>query len=140
MMGWTLQEESQNIFSGDYRTKVRVSNVWSCFLVLLPARRRMDSRTLRASPHPRSPPQDHFLAGLGGGGQEPGFLHSHCSWRLRHRPQHRSYWSSRCCPTSQSWSTWRSPQPAACPAAGCQEEPRWLHETRQKALEGRKNS
>lgn len=61
IQGWTSQhwgcgeyyeENPKAYFLETTRTKVRVSNVWSCFLVLLPARGRMDSRTPRASPHP----------------------------------------------------------------------------------------
>lgn len=94
---------------------------------------RMESRTLRDSPHP----QPHFVSVCVG---SPDFLHSHCSWRSHHHPQHRSYWSSQSCPTKQVGSMWQSPQPAARPAAGCQEELLWLHETREKVLQGQRDS
>lgn len=74
------------------------------------------------TPESLSPPPAPFHCG----GAAPHFLHSRCSWRLCHRRQHRPCWSSRSYPTSQGGSKWRSPQPAAFPAAGCQEWPRWL--------------
>lgn len=82
------------------------------------SRQGTDFRT----PESPSPPPAPFQCG----GAAPDFLYSRCSWRLCHHPQHRPCWSSRSCPTSQSGSTWHSPQPAAFPAAGCQESPRWL--------------
>lgn len=93
-------------------------------LLLDASTRRLHTRAPRTSSRPPSP---RFLVE-----GAPELVYSHCSWRFCRRPQHRSCWSSRSCPTSWSWSRWHSPRPAGGPAAGCQRSLRWLNENREK--------